>query len=66
MTNQTEVVSDIDSAVEPYKSDNAKLIKENNEMHMALIKQKEEADTTIRGRCGLFSYKIVTQTVLSF
>ncbi|GFO45408.1 centrosomal protein of 135 kda [Plakobranchus ocellatus] len=48
LSKKTEVVSDVDSAVEPYKSDNAKLIRENNEMHMALIKQKEEADTTVR------------------
>ncbi|BFZ24412.1 hypothetical protein BsWGS_27451 [Bradybaena similaris] len=48
LSKKTEVTTDVDSAVEPYKSDNAKLIRENNELHMGLIKQKEEADTVIR------------------
>ena len=46
---QTEVDVDVESAVGPYKSDNAKLIRENNEMHQTVVKQKEEADTAIRG-----------------
>lgn len=41
---------DVDSAVEAYKSDNAKLVKENNDLHKQLIKQKEEADAITRGR----------------
>ncbi|KAK3100318.1 hypothetical protein FSP39_018085 [Pinctada imbricata] len=39
---------DFDSAVEPYKSDNAKLVKENNDLHQQLIKQKDEADAIVR------------------
>ncbi|ESP00073.1 hypothetical protein LOTGIDRAFT_213275 [Lottia gigantea] len=39
---------EVDSAVEPYKSDNAKLVKENNEVHLQLVKQKEDADSAIR------------------
>lgn len=34
--------------VEPYRSDNAKLVKENNELHLQLIKLREETDRTIR------------------
>lgn len=40
---------DVESATAPYKSDNARLIKENNELHMQIIKQKEETDATVRG-----------------
>ena len=47
---QTTENKDIDSAVEPYKSDNAKLIKENNELHKQAIKTKEENDAIIRGK----------------
>ena len=47
---QTTENKDIDSAVEPYKSDNAKLIKENNELHKQAIKTKEENDALIRGK----------------
>lgn len=38
-----------ETAVEPYKSDNAKLVKENNELHLQIIKQTEEANATVRG-----------------
>ncbi|XP_077983787.1 centrosomal protein of 135 kDa-like [Glandiceps talaboti] len=37
-----------EAAVEPYRSDNAKLVKENNEIHLQLIKTKEEADSAIK------------------
>lgn len=40
---------DFDTAIEPYKSDNAKLVKETNDLHQQLIKQKEEADAIVRG-----------------
>lgn len=39
---------DFDTAVEPYKSDNAKLVKENNDLHQQLIKHKEDSDAVIR------------------
>jgi len=48
LSKKTEVDIDVESAVEPYKSDNAKLIRENNEMHQTVVKQKEDADTAIR------------------
>ncbi|XP_048589122.1 centrosomal protein of 135 kDa-like isoform X2 [Nematostella vectensis] len=34
--------------VEPYRSDNAKLVKENNELHLQLIKLREDTDQSIR------------------
>ena len=34
--------------VEPYRSDNAKLVKENNDLHLQLIKLREETDQAIR------------------
>lgn len=34
--------------VEPYRSDNAKLVKENNELHLQLIKLREDTDQTIK------------------
>ena len=39
-----------EAQIEPYKSDNAKLVKENNELHQQLIRTKEELDATSKGR----------------
>lgn len=47
---QTTETIDVDSAVDSYKSDNAKLVKENNDLHKQYIKQKEESDAIIRGK----------------
>ena len=33
---------------ETYRSDNAKLVKENNELHLELIRQKEESDNKLK------------------
>jgi hypothetical protein len=44
-----EETTDAEAAAAPYRSDNARLIKENNDLHMQLIKQKEEADMVARG-----------------
>lgn len=38
----------VEDNVEPYRSDNAKLVKENNELHLQLIKLREETDGKIR------------------
>lgn len=46
---QTTESSDVESAIEPYKSDNAKLVKENNDLHLQLIKQKDESDAIVKG-----------------
>ena len=46
---QTTESNDVESAIEPYKSDNAKLVKENNDLHQQLIKQKDESDAILKG-----------------
>ncbi|XP_077333576.1 centrosomal protein of 135 kDa isoform X2 [Lithobates pipiens] len=38
-----------DSVVEPYKAENARLVRENNELHLELLKLKEESDRHIKG-----------------
>ena len=38
-----------EAQVEPYKSDNAKLVKENNDLHQQMIRLKEELDITSKG-----------------
>ncbi|KAK2182665.1 hypothetical protein NP493_341g00002 [Ridgeia piscesae] len=43
-----------DIAIESYRSDNGKLVKENNELHQKLIRQKDEFELTIKDmRCTL-------------
>jgi len=39
-----------DSRVDAYKSDNARLIHENNELHQQLIHVKEDSELTIKGK----------------
>lgn len=34
--------------VEPYRSDNAKLTRENNDLHLQLIRLKEESEATAK------------------
>ncbi len=46
----------MDTQIEPYKADNAKLVKENNDLHMQLLKLREETDEQIRGQY-LFSHR---------
>ena len=41
----------LDAAIEPYRSDNAKLVKENNELHQQLIKAKEDLEVSSKGNC---------------
>jgi hypothetical protein len=36
-------------SIQAYKSDNAKLIKENNELHLELIKIKDDFDVQLKG-----------------
>lgn len=40
----------LDTILEPYKADNARLVKENNDLHLGLLKVKEEKDRISRGR----------------
>ena len=42
--------SNFEAQIEPYKSDNAKLVKENNELHQQYIRTKEELDATSKGK----------------
>ena len=37
------------SNIQAYKTDNAKLIKENNELHLEFIKVKEDYETKLKG-----------------
>ncbi|XP_065113114.1 centrosomal protein of 135 kDa isoform X3 [Paramisgurnus dabryanus] len=38
----------LDTILEPHKADNARLVKENNELHLGLLKLKEEKDRITR------------------
>ncbi len=48
-STSVEDKSSIESYVEPYKSDNAKLVKENNDLHQQLIHTREDTEGTIKG-----------------
>ena len=48
LRSQTERVT-VDTQIEPYKADNARLVKENNDLHMQILKLREETDQQIRG-----------------
>ena len=50
--------------VDAYKSDNAKLIKENNELHQQLIHIKEDSEFTIKGNLKISFLK--TRNIISF
>jgi len=39
-----------DAQIDAYKSDNARLIRENNELHQQLIHAKEDSEFTAKGR----------------
>lgn len=40
----------LDALVEPYRTENARLVRENNELHLEFLKLKEETDRVTRGR----------------
>jgi len=44
----SHIASDVQ--IDAYKSDNARLIRENNELHQQLIHVKEDSEFTIKGR----------------
>ena len=50
--------SGVPSSQEPYRSDNAKLVKENNELHQQLIKLQEDLETSSKGNQLKLSFKI--------
>lgn len=39
----------MDALLEPYKTENARLVRENNELHLGLLKLREEKDRLGRG-----------------
>lgn len=39
-----------DALLEPYRAENARAIRENNELHQELLKLKEEKDRVTRGQ----------------
>ena len=43
----------LDALLEPYKADNGRLVKESNELHLALLTLKEDKDRVCRGESGL-------------
>jgi len=42
-----------DALLEPYKTETARLVKENNELHLALLTLKEDKDRVCRGKESL-------------
>jgi len=45
-----------DTRIDAYKSDNARLIRENNELHQQLIHIKEDSEFTVKGRRKICFY----------
>lgn len=41
--------SNYDAIIEPYKTETAKLTRENNELHLEVLKLKEQSDHHIKG-----------------
>lgn len=41
--------SNYDAILEPYKTENAKLTRENNELHLEILKLKEQSDRHVKG-----------------
>lgn len=39
----------MDALLEPYKAENARVVRENNELHLGLLKLREEKDRISRG-----------------
>ena len=38
----------VDDAIGPYKADNARLVKENNKLHLEFVQTKEELEAKLR------------------
>lgn len=39
----------LDALLEPYKAENARLVRENNELHLEVLKLKEDKERVTRG-----------------
>ncbi|MEE6461966.1 hypothetical protein FKM82_001457 [Ascaphus truei] len=46
--NTVKESKNFDSVIEPYKTENARLVRENNQLHLELLKLKEESDRHIK------------------
>jgi len=54
------------SSAHPYKNDNARLVKENNDLHLELIKCREQLDHHMKGIDQLFLYFILILFKIEF
>lgn len=54
----------MDALEEPYKAENARIVRENNDLHQQLLKLKEEKDRDTRGK--LLSLMTLHPTRLKF
>lgn len=41
--------SNYDTILEPYKTENARLTRENNDLHLEILKLKEKSDRHVKG-----------------
>lgn len=59
----------VDDLLEQYKTENAQLVRESNELHIELLKLREDKDRVTRGRqpspCH-FPDKVMTHSLLLF
>ena len=44
----------LDDAIQPYKADNARLVQENNNLHLELVRTKEELEAKVRSMFACF------------
>ena len=42
----------LEDAIGPYKADNARLVQENNNLHLDMVRSKEELETKLRSEFG--------------
>lgn len=48
--------SNYDAILEPYKTENAKLTRENNELHLEILKLKEQSDRYVKGNVEIMDF----------
>lgn len=48
--------SNLDAILEPYKTENAQLTRENNELHLEILKMKEQSDHHVKGNIRIIMY----------
>lgn len=41
---------DVDALLEPHRAENARVVRENNELHLELLKLREDTDRVTRGK----------------